>query len=175
MEPEDRERGRDLLEFRKQRILVHGYVRSRSRRSLEICLQDGGAPGGRNLLELNFLAAAAPNNGSAIGCSDVFDPLHVFSEHGHYITLSIHDDHDERQRKEPPRLSPVTSNATILEKRHRRHFRRYTRIHEFLGRGSALQETEGGGGMELDVHWVIELPAGSRECKLDSLFVRLET
>jgi hypothetical protein len=80
---EDRKCRRDLLEFRKRRVLVHGHVGSRSRCPLKVSPQDGCALVGGNLFELDLLTAAAPENRSSTGCSYVINmnPLHVFPEH----------------------------------------------------------------------------------------------
>jgi len=102
---EDRECRGDLLEFRKRCILVHGHVGSRSRCSLQVSPQDGGALVGGNLFEVDLLTTAAPENRPSTGCPYVVDPLHVISEHRHQVPLSIDDGHDHRQRDSPPRLS----------------------------------------------------------------------
>ncbi len=103
--PEHRKCRRDLLEFRKRGIFVHRHMRSRSRRSLQVSLQDGCALVGGNLFELDVLAAAAPEYRPSTGSTYVLDPAHIIPEHRHQVPLPIDDGHNHRQREGPPRLS----------------------------------------------------------------------
>jgi hypothetical protein len=96
----------DPLEFRKRCIFVHGHVRSRSRRSLQVSPQDRCALVGGNLFELDLLTAAAAENCSATGGTYVLDPVHVFSEHGHQVPLPIHDGDHNGQGEHSPGLAP---------------------------------------------------------------------
>jgi len=69
---------------------------------LQVRLQDRGTLVDRHLVEVDRLTTAAAQYRSATGCSDVVDPLPVLSEHGHQVPLSRDDDHDYRQRDDPP-------------------------------------------------------------------------
>jgi hypothetical protein len=103
--PEDRKGRGHLFEFRQWCILVHGHMGSRSRCSLQVRPQDGGAPFGGNLFEVDLLTTAASEHRSSPGGTDVVDPLHVLSEHRHQVPLSLDDGHHHRQRDRPPGLA----------------------------------------------------------------------
>lgn len=94
------------LELRKGCIFLYGQMRSRTGCSPQVNLQDGCTLFGGYLLELDLLAAAAPENGSSTRCTYILDPAHVISEHRHQVSLSIDDSQNDRQRENSPRLSP---------------------------------------------------------------------
>ena len=95
----------DVFEFCERRIFVHGHVRPRSRRALQVSLQDDCTLAGGTLFELDLLTTAAPKNCSSSGCPYVLDPAHLVSEHGHQVALSLDNGDDHGQRQGAPRLS----------------------------------------------------------------------
>jgi hypothetical protein len=90
------------LKFSKSRIFTDGQVRSCSRCSLEVSLQDGRTLVGGNFFEFNLLTTAASKDRSSCGCTYVLYPVRVISKHGYRLPLSIDDGHDHWQRDHPP-------------------------------------------------------------------------
>jgi hypothetical protein len=95
--PEDRKGRGNLFEFRKWCILVHGHMGSCSRCALQIRPQDGCALLGGNFFSVDLLTTMPVEHRSPSSCADIVDPLHVFSEHRHQVSLPIDDGHCHRQ------------------------------------------------------------------------------
>ena len=94
--PEYRELRGDMLELGKRCIFVNGQMGSRARRPFQVGLQDGGSLIHRNLFKAHLLAAAVTQNDAAICRLYISYPFHVRSEHGHKVTLTFNDNHNER-------------------------------------------------------------------------------
>jgi hypothetical protein len=72
---------RDLFEFGEGCVFVHGHVRPRSRRSLQVGFENGGTLGNWNLLQQNLFTPPALEDGGSPRSVNVLHPLDIFSQH----------------------------------------------------------------------------------------------
>ena len=97
----DRDRGRDLLEFKQRRVPVHGDMRACTGRALQVGLQDGRAPGGGHFFQADLLTMTVVQDCFPAGGPDVADPGCALAQHRYQIPLTIQDRHHQGKRYRP--------------------------------------------------------------------------
>jgi len=93
-DPEDRELGCDVFECSEWRILVNWQMRSRTRRTLEVCLQYRRTTVDGNIFQMNLLVPTMMEGDVPAHCLHAPHPTRVRSQHRYQIALISNDRHN---------------------------------------------------------------------------------